>query len=161
MPPSLQVDRVQFFATHPIRNGDGSDAYPDCDGAVWYLQLEACGDDPRCEIACAAHPAQHHSYYMQPFARDGPKHRVGSSPEEQKQDRANIWGWDGDKVAPSVMPSFLVPGYKEGDRVLIGGQVSIMSFRARVHLFLRAGRIELCSDSQVVVAPDPVPCREV
>ncbi len=67
------------------------------------------------------------SYMVQPFSRGGAK--------VDGFDKA--WEWDGNRDAPTLSPSYVCE-----DRMT----------KARVHLFLRAGKIELCSDSTVRVA---------
>lgn len=114
MTPTIRVQRVQWFDEHPIRSaGTEENAYPGCDGAVYY---EITYDDGST------------SWMMQPFAR-GPA-RTQDWPDGR---RYNVWGWDGNREAPSLNPSFLC---EEPPRV-------------RVHLFLRAGKIDLCGDSTV------------
>lgn len=141
---TIQVERLQFFDEHPIKNSKDEDAYPGCSGAVWYLVLVPCTCKTPCEICCATHPGQHHSYLMQPFSFDGQKFRPGSTPEEQRENRANVWAWDGNRQAATVTPSFLC---------LWSGP--------RVHSFLKAGRIELCGDSELILHPSPAACVDL
>lgn len=119
------------------------------DGFAIYEILVPCEHTPRCDIQCLdadCITAQvrgepfHHHYEMQSFARDGPKTKPGATPEDIANDRANIWGWDGDTLHPTLTPSFLGP---ETDKK---GNV-IRPFR--IHLFLTKGAISLCSDSTV------------
>lgn len=144
MVSTLQVLRVQFFDTDPITFTDGRNAHPGEDGGAWYLVLTPCACKVPCEIACDTHPHDHHTYYLQPFRRGGVGHKPGATPQEIAENRANIWGWDGNRDAPTLNPSFLVPGDEH---------------RPRIHLFLRAGRIDLCGDSSVVLHANPAPCK--
>jgi hypothetical protein len=111
------------------------------DGAVWYLILSPCHDQP-CNHVCASHPRMVHQYERQAFRRGAFGHRLDATEEEKRTDRANVWGWDGNQDAPTLEPSFLA---REGRSYVM-------------HSFLRAGRLELCGDSTVVLHPDPVPC---
>lgn len=82
------------------------------------------------------HPDGRFSYMAQPFAR-GPGHT--------QVDGRNVWAWDGSWEAPTLTPSFLCI---DEDPLLDGNREHAL----RVHLFLKAGCIELCSDSNVDVA---------
>lgn len=107
------------------------------DGAVWYLIL----GEPAERVVCDRHPGRKHHFERQPFARGGPTHRPGATPEEIAANRANIWGWDGNTEAPTITPSFLAA---EGRPY-------------RMHSFIRAGKLDLCGDS-TVSASAQLPC---
>lgn len=110
------------------------------DGAVWYLILSPCADDP-CTHICAVHPRMNHHYERQPFRRGDFGHRLDATPQEIAEGRANVWGWDGN-AAPTLSPSFLA----KVDRPY------------SLHCYVRQGRIELCSDSTVALDPAPGNC---
>ena len=67
------------------------------------------------------------SYMLHPFA-------LGRAKVEGF---ANSWDWDGNRDAPTLSPSYVCEDKTYG---------------VRVHLFLRAGKIELCADSTVRLA---------
>jgi hypothetical protein len=130
---TVQIMRISF-ARHETRGEDG---------AVWYLILSPCSDDP-CTHVCEAHPRMVHRYERQGFRRGAFGHRLDATPEEIAGDRANVWGWDGNEAAPTITPSFLAAH----DRPYV------------MHSFLRAGKLDLCGDSTVTLHPAPVPCRD-
>lgn len=112
----LRIERIQWFDTNPIKWYESEDlVYPDCDGAVCY---ELVLDDG--EVVPL----------LQVFAR-------GSSRDLVLRGGGNAiaWGWDGNREAPTLTPSYLAE----------------QPNRFRVHLFLQAGKISLCSDSTCVV----------
>lgn len=119
--PTIRVERYQWFDDEPITNTEGEDAYPGADGAVWY------------EVEW---PSGNLSYTLQPFAR-GPSHKYDKSAPGGP---VLLWGWDGNREAPTLTPSFLsnFPSSKNSEG-------------ARIHLFLRKGKIDLCGDSTVVL----------
>jgi len=123
------------------------------DGAVWYLitaPCEICRTRPD-HHACAIHPGMWHYYERQPFRRGAAGHRRNATPQEIAEDHANVWGWDGSVTAPTVLPSFLALAIKNGTRLR----------PYQLHSFLRAGRLELCADSTVILDPDPQSCWDV
>lgn len=126
-PLTIRLEHIQWFDAEPIRFTTGENAYPGCDGAASYV-IE--GEDHTV------------SYMLQPFAR-GPGFTL-ARPDGSKR---HIWGWDGNRDAPTLTPSFLCEAQHPP---LTPGSMPI-----RVHLFLRAGRIELCGDSTVRLAPEP------
>lgn len=132
MTPTIQIDSIVFER----------DEKAGTDGAVYYLILYPCEERP-CTHVCATHPERTHAYERQAFRLGTFGHRLNGTPKEIQNNQANVWGWDGNKDAPTLSPSFL--GHR--DRYLI-------------HLFLKAGRIDLCGDSTLVVATDPHPCRD-
>jgi hypothetical protein len=135
----IHVDKVQFFDTHAIKDSKGNNAYPGCDGAVLYELYYPDGVD--LQGPNTPKPNLHHwSYMMQPFALGNMRLRPGATQEEINDNRANIWGWDGNREAPTLQPSFLC------DDKLMG---------VKVHLFLVKGQIQLCSDSNVTVGEVP------
>lgn len=105
------------------------------DGAVWYLIL----GEPNERVVCSVHPGRTHHYERQAFRRGNNGHRLDATPEEIANDRANVWGWDANAAAPTVTPSFLA---HEGRPY-------------RLHSFLRAGRVDLCGDSTVILSSAP------
>lgn len=131
MTRTVQVDRIQF--QRDDKRGE--------DGAVWYVILSPCPDDP-CDHVCAAHPKMVHEYERQGFRLGAAGPRLDATPEEIADNRANVWGWDGNRDAPTLTPSFLAAK----------GRPYVM------HSYLRAGRLELCGDSTVKLAPYPSPC---
>lgn len=145
MTATVQVERVQWFkdqdeaSRHGVRGADG---------AVWYLILEPCTHEPRCEIACVPHAGHHHAYGRQAFARGGRRHAEGASREDVAQDRANIWGVTGEGDDVTTDPSFLC-------RWPLGEGKEF-----RLHSYMRKGRLDVLSDSNVALHPAPVPCRD-
>ena len=83
-----------------------------------------------------AYPNGRFSYMAQPFARGAAHTQV---------EGRSVWAWDGNWEAPTLSPSFLCI---EGDPTLEG----LNAQPVRVHLFLNAGKIQLCSDSTVEAA---------
>lgn len=139
-PFRMQVEQVHF-SRNETENTDGH---------VLYLILSPCPGDPPgspCRHVCDAHPVQVHHYEFQRFRRGGFGHRKDATPEQIARDEANVWGWAGDDP-PTLSPSFLALDAK-------GGKV-LRPYRA--HLFLRAGRIDLCGDSTVTLEPNPRSC---
>lgn len=116
------IDHVQF--SRDDKRGE--------DGAVWYLIL----GEPNPAVTCTVHGPRDHHYERQAFRRGAFGHRLDATPDEIANDRANVWGWDGNTAAPTLTPSYLA--YKHRPY--------------RLHSFLRAGRIELCGDSSVVLS---------
>lgn len=127
---TVQVDHISF----------GRDEKRGEDGAVIYLILTPCSDEP-CRHVCTAHTKMNHHYERQAFRRGQFGHRLDATEEEKATNRANVWGWDGSQ-APTLTPSFLA---HEGRPY-------------RMHSFLKAGQLELCGDSTVTLVPNPVPC---
>jgi hypothetical protein len=122
------------------------------DGAVWYLILSPCED---CKTnpdhhGCAGHPGMVHHYERQAFRLGSSGYRLDATEDEKANDRANVWGWDGNRDAPTLSPSFLALMEKNGN--------AIRPYQA--HFFLRAGKIDLCGDSTVSLHPSPVPCGD-
>lgn len=105
------------------------------DGAVWYLILGERDE----RVVCSIHPGRRHHYERQAFRRGAFGYRLDATPEEIKNDRANVWGWDGNMRAPTVTPSYLAHKHRP----------------YRMHSFLRGGRLELCGDSTVVLSTAP------
>ena len=87
------------------------------------------------EIVWPDHSEEHPriGYMLQVFSKKG------SFVLETPGRKDNVWAWDGNRDAPTLAPSFLCE--------YPGAQPPV-----RVHLFLNAGRISLCSDSTVQVA---------
>lgn len=127
MPDEVLIDHISF-AQHAERGEDG---------AVWYLILAG----PNDRVVCGTHPKRTHHYERQPFARGGPTHRPGATAEEIADNRANIWGWDGDTERPTITPSFLATK----------GRPYIL------HSFIRGGKLDLCGDSTVTLSTER-PC---
>lgn len=136
---TVQIERIQFAVDK--KRGE--------DGAVYYLILTPCTERP-CTHVCATHPQMAHHYERQAFRRGSFGHRLDATAEEKASDRANVWGWDGNRAAPTLSPSYLALDVKNGERIR----------PYRMHSFLRAGRIELCGDSTVSLHPAPVACRD-
>lgn len=126
----------------------GRDEEEGTDGAAYYLILSPCLDNP-CDHVCKAHPRMVHRYERQAFRRGGSGHRRNATAEEIADDKANVWGWDGNEAAPSLTPSFLAQETnKQGKRVR----------PYRMHSYLTAGALQVLSDSTVLLHPNPVPC---
>lgn len=133
--PTIQIDSIHFGRNE----SEGTDGY------VYYLVLKPCEERP-CRHVCLAHPEREHHYERQAFRLGTFGHRLNATPEEIQKNQANVWGWDGNREAPTLTPSFL------GDRREHAGYL--------IHLFLTGGRIQLCSDSTLVVDPSPASCRD-
>lgn len=136
MSHTIQIDRITFDR----HDGRGED------GAVWYLILspcEECKTNPE-HHCCKAHPGMKHHYERQAFRLGNHGHRLDADDEMKATNRANVWGWDGDREAPTITPSFLAA---EGRPY-------------RLHSFIRSGQLDLCGDSTVTPHPRPVPCED-
>lgn len=132
---TAQVVQIQF--SHREDTGE--------DGAVWYLIL----GDENPQVECEHHPKRAHYYERQAFVKGKSRHRRNATPEEIAEDKANLWGWDGNTDAPTLQPSFLA---QEKDKK---GNV-IRPYR--MHSYLTGGKLVLCNDSTVVVDPSPKNC---
>lgn len=145
MQPTIQVENVQFPDEAP-----GAFREPDV-GCAFYLILLPCTKcpPPNCSIACRTHPGMEHRYEGQHFWH-GPQRRYrDATPEEIEDDRANVWGWDGDRAVPSLTPSFLGVEKDKKGRVIRP---------YRLHSYLTRGKLDVLSDSTVILHPDPRPC---
>lgn len=131
---TVQVDGVQV---HGERHADGEE------GAVWYLVLVPHAGAETC---CATHPGALHCYERQPFRRGTHGFLEGASTADVNSNRANVWGWDGNRETPTLSPSFWA------DRT--GSPVAPYV----LHCFFRAGRIDLCPDSTVRLETVPRRC---
>lgn len=132
---TVQIDHI-IFAREEKRGEDG---------AVWYLLLAPCPGDPPgqpCRHVCPQHPQMIHAYERQAFRLGGFGHRLDATPQEIAEDKANVWGWDGNRDAPTLVPSFRA---EKGRPYLF-------------HSYLKQGAIELCGDSTVVLVPQPTHC---
>lgn len=136
---TVQIEHVQF--ARDDKRGE--------DGAVYYLILTPCTERP-CRHECEAHPQMTHHYERQAFRRGAFGHRLDATPEDIANDRANVWGWDGNCEAPTLTPSYLALDTKDGKQLR----------PYRMHSFLTAGRIALCGDSTVTLHPSPTPCSD-
>ena len=116
------IDHIQF--SRDDKRGE--------DGAVWYMILGEQND----RVVCSVHPKRKHHYERQAFRRGRNGHRLDATPEEVAKDYANVWGWDGNTAAPTILPSFLA---KKGRPYCL-------------HSFLRGGKLELCGDSTVTLS---------
>lgn len=93
------------------------------DGAVEYvIEGVKCEANHEHDEDCYRH------FGCQYFAR-------GGSFKDPPPNSTIVWGRDGNREAPTLQPSFLCD----------------WSPIARIHLFPRGGKIELCGDSTVVV----------
>lgn len=108
------------------------------DGAVWYLIL----GEPKEGVTCPIHPGREHHYERQAFRLGGNGYRLDATDQEKQEDKANVWGWDGNREAPTILPSFLAAK----DRPYL------------MHSYLTAGKLALCGDSTVVVDPSILSC---
>lgn len=135
---TIQLDRV-YFQRNELE---------DTAGAALYLILSPCPDNP-CNHVCRSHPRMVHHYELQRFRLGSFGHRKNASAQEIAENKANVWGWDGNREQPTLRASFL--GQERDDK---GKQIRPY----RVHLFLTAGKIELCGDSTVTLHPNPLPC---
>lgn len=133
---TVQIERIQF--ARDAKRGE--------DGAAWYLILSPCEEcklDPN-HHSCVAHPGMVHDYERQAFRRGAFGHRFDATPQEIADDKANVWGWDGNTAAPTLAPSFLAVAHRP----------------YRLHSFLTAGQLQLCGDSTVTLHPNPTPCSD-
>lgn len=137
---TVQIDHIHFGRSD--QRGE--------DGAVYYLILSPCTDDP-CNHVCTTHPRMVHRYERQAFRLGASGHRLDATPEEIAKHRANVWGWDGNTDSPTLQPSFLAREVDDEGKVIRP---------YRMHSFLRAGRIELCGDSTVTLALSPRACDD-
>jgi hypothetical protein len=81
-------------------------------------------------------------YERQAFRLGSYGHRLDATEQEIKENKANVWGWDGNKEAPTLRPSFLAREKRP----------------YTLHSFLTNGKLELCADSSVVIIPNPTSC---
>lgn len=140
---TVQIERIQIARDE--KRGE--------DGAVYYLILtpcEECKTNPE-HHCCSAHPGMTHHYERQAFRRGGFGHRLDATPAEIADDRANVWGWDGNEATPTLSPSFLALDVKNGTQLR----------PYRMHSFLTSGRLDVLSDSTVMLHPSPVPCVDL
>ena len=128
---TIQIERIQF--ARDDKRGE--------DGAVWFLILSPCTENP-CTHVCKAHPQMVHRYERQAFRLGAFGHRLDATPEEIAEVKANVWGWDGNTQEPTLTPSFL----------------AIKDRPYRLHSFVTRGRLELCGDSTVVLATNLTSC---
>lgn len=134
----IHIKDFQFFDIHPIKDSKGTDAYPGCSGAVIYELYYPDG----VNLGTPEKPIIHHwSYMMQPFALGGQRIKPGATEEEIKNNLANIWGWDGNREAPTIQPSYVCDDKRMG---------------ARIHSFVVKGQLQLCPDSNVTVGEVPL-----
>lgn len=134
---TVQIEQIHF--QHDEKRGE--------DGAVYYLILTPCTERP-CTHICATHPQMSHHYERQAFRRGSFGHRLDATAEDKANDRANVWGWDGNREAPTLMPSYLALDVKNGKRIR----------PYRMHSYLRAGKLDVLSDSTVALHPSPAAC---
>lgn len=138
---TVQVEHIHFARDE--KRGE--------DGAVYYLLLAPCDEcvhNPAHHV-CRAHRGMEHHYERQGFRLGASGHRLDATPEDIADDKANLWGWDGNREAPTLTPSFLAQERNKKGEIIRP---------YRMHSFLRAGQIDLCGDSTVVLAPSPVMC---
>ena len=93
-----------FYDEHPHVNPDGESISTNAEGEVWYRIVDG--------------ERAHH--FLQQFRKG----------DLAKEGDHNIWSWDGNRLNPTVRPSFLVPDY-------------------HFHCYVTNGKIEVLSDSQV------------
>lgn len=124
------IDHISF-GHDPVRGEDG---------AVWLLVL----GEPNENVVCRVHPRRAHHYERQAFRRGAAGHRLNATPEEIAEDRAHVWGWDGNTEAPTLTPSFLA----EQGRPY------------RLHSYVRAGTLDVLSDSTCTLS-HATPCWDV
>jgi hypothetical protein len=130
-PPRLRLEVIRFFQSREAAIAWGA---PEADGYAWYeVEHDAPGEVAHMADGSTRRDVAY-TYMAQPFA-------LGAS-REDKNGRI-MWGWDGDRTAPTLSPSFDCRAPAEPRR-------GIPAHRA--HLFLVRGRVELCSDSTVVLA---------
>lgn len=104
----IRLLHVQWFDEHPVEDARGNPAYPGCDGMAVY---EVTGE------------TEHPLYANQPFARGSDR-----AIQEDGHPR-NVWGWDGNREAPSLTPSF---------------ECAWAGTTVRIHIYLTAGKIVPC-----------------
>ena len=138
---TVQIERI-FFDKNEKEGTDGGVLY------VILSECEQCKTDPK-HHSCTGHPGMTHHYEMQRFRLGASGHRLNATPGEIADDRAHVWGWDGNREAPTLRPSFLgMENDKKGRRIR----------PYRMHSYLTSGRLEILADSTVVLHPNPVPC---
>lgn len=84
-------------------------------------------------------------YLSQPFHSGGQRHYKGATPEQIAENRANIWAWNGDRAAPSITPSYLFEGHTHAK--------GLYPDWPRIHIYLTAGRLVNCGDSDATIVP--------
>ncbi len=134
----VQIEHVQF--ARDDKRGE--------DGAVWMLILSPYLDDP-CDHSCKVHPKMVHNYERQAFHLGPFGHRLDATPQEIAEHKANVWGWNGNRELPSLTPSFLAMEVDEKNK-------RIRPYR--MHSYITQGKLQVLSDSTVVLNPDPVHC---
>jgi hypothetical protein len=137
-------DRFSVYYDKDALNNEGASVYPKVDGAVEYeVTVTRSAEELKGEKACSSEeydkltPEERHEIkrinpliyvLQQPFSQKG----------THKADHGYVWGWNGNKDAPTLVPSFL---YDEG---MINGEKG-----TRIHLLFTAGKIDLLGDSNV------------
>jgi hypothetical protein len=141
-------DRFSVYYDKDPPNNEGASVYPNVDGAIEYeIAITRTLEDLKGEKACSLEeyyklaPEERHEIkrinpwiyvLQQPFKR-GPTITIADHGHTRY-----VWGWDGNKEAPTLAPSFL------SDEGMINGEKG-----TRIHLFFRAGTIDLLGDSNV------------
>lgn len=125
----MKVDRVQWLDVDPIRTSGGSDAFPGCDGVVFYeVTTTRTEEEMKALPAGSLNPWT--SYLQQPFSAKG----QSKTPDDGR----NVWAWDGNRDTPTLSPSLACewPVQPTG--------------RAYIHIYLRGGKISDAGSEGVV-----------
>lgn len=109
MEPTITIDELTFY--------DSVDPNPKNAGLDGFMVFKLTGI-----------PGRHDDFVSVRFAKGGPKDLGEGRTKEL------VWGWDGNRQAPTLAPSFLL----ETD-----------VYPLRVHLHVVKGKIELTPDSEV------------
>lgn len=132
MTPTIRVEAVHLFDT---REDAAAFGHPEADGYVWYeIEYHEPGAVAHFPDGSTKQDLAF-DYLLQPFA-------VGGSRKDSKG--GIMWGWNGNKEAPTLEPSYLAKWQHGSNRTPMVA-----------HLFLRAGKIDLCGDSTVILHSAP------
>lgn len=128
MQQTIKLLRIEF-SNQFNQWTDNSPVLPDVDGyAIYELNTIRTPEELEQEKANGHNYINPYSFTIgQPF-------KLGATCDmnDKTGHKWYVWGWDGNKEAPSLTPSFLM----ETDKL-------------KVHLYLTAGKVNLLSDSNV------------
>ena len=131
---TIRVKAIEWGDQFLLWSNEDKPVYPGVDGAVRYELKFYRTDEEIAEIRKTS-PDFENPYvcdlYRQPFSRKGPY--------QQEHPASHVWGWDGNREAPTLTPSFML----SGDPAF------------KVHLFFQAGKINLLPDSTVTLEGTP------
>lgn len=145
-------DRFQVYHDKDAPNGEGASVYPGVDGAVEYeVTITRSLEDLKGENACSfeeyerlTQEERHEIKTINPYVYTLQQpFKLGPTITLRDQDGhpRYVWGWDGNRDAPTLVPSFL------SDEGMINGEQG-----TRIHLFFTGGKINLLGDSNVEMA---------